>query len=38
MNKVHALRTPMVVRTLEKEIDQFRSKQEGEEVLGPEYP
>jgi hypothetical protein len=36
MDKAYALRTPMVVRALEKDTDQFRSKQEGEEVLEPE--
>jgi hypothetical protein len=38
MDKAYALRTPMVVHTLEKEIDQFRPKQEREDVLWPEYP
>jgi hypothetical protein len=28
----------MVVHALEKDIDPFRPKQEGEEVLGAEYP
>jgi hypothetical protein len=37
MDKTYVLRTPMVVRTLEKDNDQFKLKQEGEEVLGPEY-
>jgi hypothetical protein len=36
MDKTYVLRTPMVVRTLEKDTDQFKLKQE-EEVLGPEY-
>jgi hypothetical protein len=31
-------RTPMIVRALEKDTDPFRPKQEGEEVLGAEYP
>jgi hypothetical protein len=38
MDKAYRLRTPMIVRALEKDIDPFRPKQEGEEVLGPEYP
>jgi hypothetical protein len=37
MDKIYVLRTPMVVHALEKDIDQFRPKQE-EEVLGHEYP
>jgi hypothetical protein len=36
-DKAYALRTPMVVRALEKDTDQFKPKQEGEEVLKPEY-
>jgi hypothetical protein len=28
----------MVVRALEKDKDPFKTKEEGEEVLGPEYP
>jgi hypothetical protein len=36
MDKAYALRTPIVVCVLEKNIDQFRPKQE--DVLGPEYP
>jgi hypothetical protein len=28
----------MIICALEKDIDPFRSKQEGEEVLGVEYP
>jgi hypothetical protein len=38
MDKVYPLRTPMIVRALEKDNDPFRSKQEVEEVLGLEYP
>jgi hypothetical protein len=38
MDKAYALRTPMVVRALDKDTDQFRPKQEGEQVLGPKYP
>jgi hypothetical protein len=30
MDKAYALRTPMVVRALDKDTDQFRPKQEGE--------
>jgi hypothetical protein len=37
MDKAYAARTPMIVGALEKETDQFRPKQEGEEVLGPKY-
>jgi hypothetical protein len=38
INKAYPIRTLMTVRALEKDIDPFRSKQEGEEVLGDEYP
>jgi hypothetical protein len=38
MDKSYALITPMVVHALEKDTDQCRPKQEGEEVLRPEYP
>jgi hypothetical protein len=38
MDKAYSVRTPMVVRALEKETDPFRLKEEGEEVLGQEYP
>jgi hypothetical protein len=38
MDKAYPQRTPMIVRALEKGKDPFRLKQEGEEVLGPEYP
>jgi hypothetical protein len=38
MDKAYLLRTPMIVCALEKEIDPFRPKQEGEEVSGVEYP
>jgi hypothetical protein len=37
MDKAYSARTPMVVRALEKDTDPFRSKEEGEEVLGQEY-
>jgi hypothetical protein len=37
MDKTYLLRTPMIVRALEKDIDPFWPKQEGEEVLGAEY-
>jgi hypothetical protein len=33
MDKTSTLRTPMIVRALEKDTDPFRSKQEGEEIL-----
>jgi hypothetical protein len=38
MDKAYLLRTPTIVHALEKDIDPFSSKQEGEEVLGHEYP
>jgi hypothetical protein len=39
MDKAYLARTPMFVRALEKDTDPFRSKEEeGEEVLGQEYP
>jgi hypothetical protein len=38
MDKAYSARTPMVVHALEKDIDPFRPKKEGEEVLGQEYP
>jgi hypothetical protein len=38
MDKAYLQRTPMIVRALEKDKDQFMPKQEGEEVLGAEYP
>jgi hypothetical protein len=38
MDKVYPQRTPMIVYALDKVKDQFRSKQEGEEVLRAEYP
>jgi hypothetical protein len=38
MDKVYLARTHMIIRALEKETDPFRLKEEGEEVLGPEYP
>jgi hypothetical protein len=38
MDKAYSTRTPMVVHALEKDIDPFRPKEEGEEVLGQEYP
>jgi hypothetical protein len=38
MNKAYLSKTHMVVRALEKDIDSFRPHQEGEEVLGFEYP
>jgi hypothetical protein len=37
MDKAYLLRTPMIVRALEKDTDPFRPKQEGEDVLGAEY-
>jgi hypothetical protein len=38
MDKAYPSKTPMVVRVLEKHTDPFRPHQEGEEVLGSEYP
>jgi hypothetical protein len=38
MDKAYPLRTPMIVRDLEKDIDPFRPRREREEVLGAEYP
>jgi hypothetical protein len=38
MDKVYPSKTPMVVRILEKDYDLFQPHQEGEEVLGSEYP
>jgi hypothetical protein len=37
MDKVYPSKTPMVVRALERDIDPFRPRQEGEDVLGYEY-
>jgi hypothetical protein len=38
MDKAYVARISMIIRALGKETDQFRPKQEGEEVLRPEYP
>jgi hypothetical protein len=38
MDKVCPSKTPMVIRALEKNIGPFWPHQEGEEVLGSEYP
>jgi hypothetical protein len=38
MDKDCPARTPMIVCVLEKYNDPFNPKEEGEEVLGPEYP
>jgi hypothetical protein len=38
LDKAYPSQTPMVVRALEKDSDPFRPRQEGEEVLGFEYP
>jgi hypothetical protein len=38
MDKAYLFKTYMVIRALEKDIDPFRPCQEGEEVLGSEYP
>ena len=38
MDKSYPSKTPMVVRSLEMEKDQFRPQEAGEEILGPEVP
>jgi hypothetical protein len=38
MDKSYPSKTPMGVRSLEMEKDQFRPQEEGEEILGPEVP
>jgi hypothetical protein len=38
MDKTYSARTPMVIHALKKDTDPFRAKEEGEEVLGQEYP
>jgi hypothetical protein len=38
MDKVYPFKTLIVVRALEKDTDSFRPREEGEEVLGSEYP
>jgi hypothetical protein len=38
MGKADPSKTPMVVRALKKDTDPFWPRQEGEEVLGYEYP
>ena len=38
MDKSYPSKTPMVVRSLEMEKDQFRPQEEGEEILGPKVP
>jgi hypothetical protein len=38
MDKAYPQRTTMIVHALENDKDPFRPKQEGEEVLGAEYP
>jgi hypothetical protein len=38
MDKAYPSKTPLVVRGLEKDSDPFQPRQEGEEVLGFEYP
>jgi hypothetical protein len=37
MDKAYPQRTPMIIRVLEKDINLFRPKQEGEGVLGAKY-
>ena len=38
MDKSHPLSTPMIVRSLDVENDQFRPKEENEDIIGPEVP
>jgi hypothetical protein len=38
MDKAYPSKTPMVIRVLEKDTNPFQPRQEGEEVLGSEYP
>jgi hypothetical protein len=38
MDKAYPSKTPMTMRALEKETDPFQPRQEGEDVLGSEYP
>ncbi|WVZ79985.1 hypothetical protein U9M48_027505 [Paspalum notatum var. saurae] len=38
MDKSYPSKIPMVVRSLNMEKDPFRSKDDGEEILGPEFP
>jgi hypothetical protein len=38
MDKAYLSKTPMIVRALEKDTNPFRPQEEGEEVLGYEYP
>ena len=38
MDKAYSSKTPMVVQFLETNIDTFRPREDGEEILGPEVP
>jgi hypothetical protein len=38
MDKAYPATTPMILHALEKDKDPFKSREEGEEVLGQEYP
>jgi hypothetical protein len=38
MDKAYPQRIPMTIRALEKDKDPFRPKQNGEDILGAEYP
>jgi hypothetical protein len=38
MDKSYPNKTPMVVRSLEMETNQFRPRDEGEDILGPQVP
>jgi hypothetical protein len=38
MDKSYPNKTPMIVRSLEMETDQFRLRDEGEDILGPQVP
>jgi hypothetical protein len=38
MDKSYLIKTPMVVRSLEMKTNQFRPRDEGEDILGPQVP
>ena len=38
MDKAHPLSTPMVVKSLDPQKDQFHPRESDEEILGPEVP
>ena len=37
-HKAYPSKTPMIGRSLQQDKDPFRPKEEGEEILGPEFP